>query len=291
MTAWVTITDPNTATGAIITQTLMRAYRDNMRSLAEDDATVPALDTIKRLGRQNRIVVGTIADDTVHQLQVGGKIIAKGGTSGMVTGEWTGISGGFAYWQNSALALAAGNYALIQEDLGNTCLNAAATRTLSLRIANIDRLVIAAGGDVTVAQNMIAASFGTTGTFTPSLAGLTTPGTQTYANRSGRYRKIGKQVFFTIYMTLTAKDAATAGDLYISGLPFTSANVVDRWHVGIPRANNFTLGAALSIWGDIGPADTRIFLFKSSAAGEAAMLPADFTATIYLYLSGWYDTP
>lgn len=70
MTTWVAITDPATATGAIITQALMRAYRDNMRALAEDDASVPALDTIKRLGRQNRVIVGTLADDTLAKLQV-----------------------------------------------------------------------------------------------------------------------------------------------------------------------------------------------------------------------------
>jgi len=78
MTTWITISDGEIATGQIITNSMMTRYRDNMRALAEDDPSVPAADTIKRLGRQNRIVIGTGADDGSTLLQVGGGIYATG---------------------------------------------------------------------------------------------------------------------------------------------------------------------------------------------------------------------
>lgn len=58
MTTWDTILDIETATGAIITQDLMRALQYNIRALAEDDASVNALDTLKRFGRQNSVYFG-----------------------------------------------------------------------------------------------------------------------------------------------------------------------------------------------------------------------------------------
>ena len=60
------------------------------------------------------------------------------------------------------------------------------------------------------------------GSFTPVLAGLTTAGTQTYSVQLGRYVKIGKLVTIHGVILLSAKDAATAGNMYIGGLPFAS---------------------------------------------------------------------
>ena len=96
MTTYTPISDAETQTGAIVSQSLMRALRDNTRALAEDDVSVPPVDTIKRLGRQNRIVVGVAADDGVNLLQVGGiaranQFVAIGAVgpflSGTVTAE------------------------------------------------------------------------------------------------------------------------------------------------------------------------------------------------------------
>lgn len=70
MTAWAAISDANTATGAVITQATMRALRDNLRAFAEDDSSIPTADTLKRFGRQNRVVVGAGADDGLSKFQV-----------------------------------------------------------------------------------------------------------------------------------------------------------------------------------------------------------------------------
>lgn len=63
------------------------------------------------------------------------------------------------------------------------------------------------------------------GTWTPTFAGSTTAGTQTYSQQTARYTKIGRLVFVECQMIMTAKDAATAGDLHVRTLPFATANV------------------------------------------------------------------
>lgn len=62
------------------------------------------------------------------------------------------------------------------------------------------------------------------GSWTPAVIGSTTAGTQTYSVQSGRYIKHGKLVKVNFTIVMTAKDGATAGDIRISGLPFTVAN-------------------------------------------------------------------
>lgn len=64
------------------------------------------------------------------------------------------------------------------------------------------------------------------GTFTPTLAGNTTPGTHTYTTQVGRYTRIGNRVNFDIAIvvnTMGTGGNAGAGDTTITGLPFTPA--------------------------------------------------------------------
>lgn len=61
------------------------------------------------------------------------------------------------------------------------------------------------------------------GTFVPTIAGATTAGVQTYAVQTGFYTRIGNRVYFNLRVVLSAKDAATSGNLIINGLPFTSS--------------------------------------------------------------------
>lgn len=59
------------------------------------------------------------------------------------------------------------------------------------------------------------------GSWTPTLYGASTPGTQTYSVQLGHYIKINKKVTCYGRIILTAKDAAMAGSVKIGGLPFT----------------------------------------------------------------------
>lgn len=63
------------------------------------------------------------------------------------------------------------------------------------------------------------------GSWTPAIAGSTTPGTQTYAIQTGRYIRQGNLVTAWFTVQLSAKDGATAGNISITGLPFTASNI------------------------------------------------------------------
>lgn len=82
------------------------------------------------------------------------------------------------------------------------------------------------------------------GTFTPTIAGATTAGVQTYAVQTGFYTRIGNRVYFNLRIVLTAKDVATSGLLTIAGLPFVSNNTVSNFHaLAVGNAGFFTLTA------------------------------------------------
>lgn len=61
------------------------------------------------------------------------------------------------------------------------------------------------------------------GSFTPSLKFGGASVGMTYGTQQGHYTKIGRQVFISIKIVLTAKGSST-GDATISGLPFTASS-------------------------------------------------------------------
>lgn len=82
------------------------------------------------------------------------------------------------------------------------------------------------------------------GTFTPTIAGATVAGVQTYNVQVGFYTRIGNRVYFNLRIVLTAKDVTTSGLLTIAGLPFTSNNTVSNFHaLAVGNAGFFTLTA------------------------------------------------
>jgi len=62
------------------------------------------------------------------------------------------------------------------------------------------------------------------GSWTPTIAGQTIAGTQTYLTQLGVYTRFGNMVVAHFNCVMTAKDAATNGNILIAGLPFESAD-------------------------------------------------------------------
>jgi len=60
------------------------------------------------------------------------------------------------------------------------------------------------------------------GTFSPTLIGATSAGTQTYTIQVGRYQRVGRMVNLTINVATTANSGT--GNIEIGALPFTTAN-------------------------------------------------------------------
>jgi hypothetical protein len=59
------------------------------------------------------------------------------------------------------------------------------------------------------------------GTWTPAITGGTTSPTVTYLFRSGGYTKVGKLVYYSLHIALSAISGGS-GTLNIGGLPFTA---------------------------------------------------------------------
>lgn len=301
MTTWVTITDPNTATGAIITQALMRAYRDNMRSLAEDDASVPALDTIKRLGRQNHVVVGTGVDTGAASLQVYGGSRAdfiKAGTIDPNVADNTGSRLNVCDTNGVSTAVRGNILVRIASFAANADCTIQFTDATTYNAyvgmtGGVLRLGAGvSGNDATLNSSgaFDAISFGTTGTFTPSLIGTGGGSAHTYTFRQGRYWKVGKTVHFTIRVSLSAKDGTMTGAISISGLPF-AVITTDAFGAVIPYLDGYTFAGFSSIGGYLGASSTAINLWKMGSGTTVALQPADVGAASNLFLSGSYTTP
>ena len=65
------------------------------------------------------------------------------------------------------------------------------------------------------------------GAWTPVLEGSTTPGTQTYVIQFGFYQRSGDWITVQGQIRLSAKDAATAGYIRITGLPIPCATITN----------------------------------------------------------------
>ncbi len=89
-------------------------------------------------------------------------------------------------------------------------------------------VVVASGKTITAVSGIIFSnetlSTYDEGTWTPTIAGDATAGTQTYSTQTGTYTRIGRLVTLFFNMQMTNKDGATAGNVVISGSPFTPAS-------------------------------------------------------------------
>lgn len=91
------------------------------------------------------LLIGTTTDSGAYRLQVNGYGRFGGASTSAITGEWTDVNTGFAYWQNGTLPVTVGNYALIQAlDGTTTALNAPTGGVVNARINNTNKLTISA---------------------------------------------------------------------------------------------------------------------------------------------------
>lgn len=114
-----------------------------------------------------------------------------------------------------------------------------------------------------------------TGSWTPTLIGSGTAGTNTYSAQNGLYVKIGVLVYCSFGVTINVKDGAMAGNVLLAGLPFTSAatlrggGVITSW---------LTLATAImppTIWVNISTTNCSIFRITAAAASMGAMPVGD----------------
>ena len=108
------------------------------------------------------------------------------------------------------------------------------------------------------------------GSWTPVLAGATTAGTHSYLAQEGNYSRVGKLVFASFRINLTTVGAATAGQLRITGLPFSVEDV--HGSVTFGHIQNVEFSGALTAVAS--PSGTVINMYQSTSNSAAVALPA-----------------
>lgn len=125
------------------------------------------------------------------------------------------------------------------------------------------------------------------GTFTPgvSFGGGTTD--ITYASQSAIYVKIGKFVYISGFMQLSAKGSST-GDARLTELPFTNGDGTFR-NVGIQLRSGMASITGASI-GEVEGSASTVLLVQQAATGTVSLTEANFTDSSVVAVNGWYRT-
>lgn len=116
--------------------------------------------------------------------------------------------------------------------------------------------------------------------YTPTLAGDSTAGSNTYTTQVGRYCRIGPLVVVQFNVVLATKDAAMAGNIYVS-IPVAAASVTSLFGAGAVYHSGITLSAGYTqIAMLISQGTSRAFMYKNgSGAAGAFIVAADVAGT------------
>ena len=136
------------------------------------------------------------------------------------------------------------------------------------------------------AQSLLVSGLGiVTGSWDPVLAGSSTAGTQGYDVQLGRYfySSAIQRCWVDFMIELNAKDGTTAGNLRITGLPYTVLNVTGYRPVAHLFYSNLDLNVGAARYTAVGLGSentTRIDLVEiGDNVANAALTDADFGAT------------
>lgn len=126
-------------------------------------------------------------------------------------------------------------------------------------------------------------------TFVPTITS-TGGGVPTYNIQAGGYTKIGRQVFFTCRVSISAFGTLAAGSVAVSGLPFTALNAANNFHsICVGFWNNLTT-PAVNVTAYLTPNTTAVSLniVTAAAGGVTLMSKADISATFDVIITGSY---
>jgi hypothetical protein len=160
--------------------------------------------------------VGMALDDHDHDVDKGlGVARIQTGTAPSAAGNVRVNGDVFQWWANSAGSV-------------YSAVSLAGTQTISGSKTFSSAINLTSGQIMFPAAQSASADANTLddyeeGTWTPTIAGAITAGTQTYGTRTARYTKIGRLVNIEFNVAMTALDGTTAGGVLVTGLPFSSA--------------------------------------------------------------------
>jgi len=176
--------------------------------------------------------------------------------------------------------------------------------TIALRTANVSRLEISSGGDITSKTGNVvigtaakgidfsanASAPGMTselfndyeeGTWTPTIGADTTDPTITYTTQSGTYTKVGRLVYVSCDIVINTV-VGGAGAVRVRGLPFTAGATAGL-------TNAFVFNFLVNPQQYIVPSGSDTILLYTSTFTNTQTLAANLQAGAFLRLSGTYS--
>jgi hypothetical protein len=103
----------------------------------------------------------------------------------------------------------------------------------------------------------------------------------------GRYTRIGRRVFFDLFVALAAKGSST-GNTTIAGLPYVATAAPNS--VAVLSLSNLTWAAGRQPVAIIGGASAALSLFTMISAGPTvAVVDSDLANNFNVQVSGSYD--
>lgn len=142
----------------------------------------------------------------------------------------------------------------------------------------------AAGGTGTATNDTLTAY--EEGTFTPTVSGSTTSGTQTYTTQLGRYTRIGRLVYIQIEIVLAS--ATGTGNILINGLPFTVNATFDANPLTIYSSNLIIASGPYPMASCTKSTTTVQLSGLSTATGTQTNSSLAVNTTLFIVLSGAY---
>ena len=128
------------------------------------------------------------------------------------------------------------------------------------------------------------------GTWTPAFFGTTTAGTPTYGTRVATYTKVGRTVSVTCYISISNK-GGMAGNLQLSGLPFTSLNTGNSYGAfSVAEHGGLTFGAGTTYFGiETSVNNTTLTFYNNGSIVNSSQQTIVNTAdSTYIIFSGTY---
>jgi hypothetical protein len=127
------------------------------------------------------------------------------------------------------------------------------------------------------------------GNFTPCITGTISAGSNAYSVQVGTYTKIGNRVLFEIYVRLSAS-SGMAGNLQVTGLPFTSNSLANNYSVCTTDFIGVTMPSPSysQIVSSLAPGQTSLNLLVEGTGVRMALAVAQLASTGGFVISGSY---
>ena len=129
--------------------TLTGAEYDKIPLFLQSNTGFPAIASAGFL-RINSLGLG-ITGQPAYKIDTGLTTTDQARIGRTLTGSWTGIDGTYTFFQNAALSIASGNYAIAQDSGGETLVNSVTGKNLRFRINNVDSIVVDPSRNVSIA--------------------------------------------------------------------------------------------------------------------------------------------